>query len=107
VTRNVRVQAGYWRSPGGGDPTTDPLSYRNPLLLVPIFAFDVATDWQPGAGHFCQELADTMQANATALGIVAAQGDQWVVDVLVYGDGADDQQPLLFISNHYFPADGA
>jgi LysM repeat protein len=107
VTRNVRVQAGYWRSPSGADPTTDPLSFRNPLLLVPIFAFDVATDWQPGAGHFCQTLADTMQANAAALGIVGRPGDQWVVDVLVYGDGADDQQPLLFIANHYFPADAA
>ena len=36
--------------------------------------------------------------------IVGGRGDQWVIDVLVYGDGADDQQPLLFIANHYFPA---
>jgi hypothetical protein len=107
ATRNVRVQAGYWRSPSGGDPTTDPLSYRNPLLLVPIFAFDVATDWQPGTGHFCQTLADTMQANAASLGIVGGPGDQWVVDVLVYGDGADDQQPLLLIGNHHYPVAAA
>jgi len=23
--------------------------------------------------------------------------------VLIYGDGADDQQPLLFIGSQYFP----
>ncbi|MCX8477835.1 MAG: LysM domain-containing protein [Sphingomonas sp.] len=103
TTRNIRVQAGYWRSPSGGDPVTDPLSYRNPLALVPIYAFDVATDWQPGSGSFCTNLATAMQQNATSLGIVAAPGDQWVIDVLIYGDGADDQQPLLFIANHYFP----
>ncbi|HEX2095056.1 MAG TPA: hypothetical protein VHG28_21835, partial [Longimicrobiaceae bacterium] len=102
VTRNLRVQAGYWRSPSGADPTTDLLSYRVPLLLVPIYGFDVATDWQPGSGHFCEDLAATMQQNATSLGIVTAPGDVWVVDLLIYGDGVDQQQPLLFIGSHYY-----
>lgn len=107
ATRNIRVQAGYWRSPGGGDPTTDPLSYRNPLTLVPIYGFAVATDWLPGSNSFCGKLATAMQQSATSLGIVAAPGDQWVVDILIYGDGADDQQPLLSVANHYFPVSAA
>lgn len=107
ATRNIRVQAGYWRSPGGSDPVADPLSYRNPLTLVPIYGFAVASDWQPGSDSFCGKLAATMQQSATSLGIVAAPGDQWVVDVLIYGDGADDQQPLLSIANHYFPVSAA
>lgn len=103
VTRNVRIQAGYWRSPGGGNPVGDPMSFRNPLLLVPMFPFDVVNDWQPGQPHFCQTLADAMQANANAMGIVPSHGDLWAVDILVYGDGANDQQPLLLIANHYYP----
>ena len=103
ATRKIRVQAGYWRSPRGVDPTTDPLSYRNPLLLVPIYAFDIAKDWRPDSGSFCQKLAATMKQNAAALAIVSGPNDQWVIDVLIYGDGADDQQPLLFIGSQYFP----
>jgi hypothetical protein len=102
VTRNIRVEAGYWRSPSGADPTVDPLSYRVPLLLVPIYAFDVAADWQPG--HFCGDLAAAMQQNATSLGVVAAPGDAWVIDLLIYGDGVSQQQPLLFIGSHHYPA---
>lgn len=102
-TRNIRVQAGYWRSPSGIDPTGDPLSYRNPLVLVPSFAFNVATDWQLNETSFCGTLAAAMRQNAASLGIVAGTGDQWVIDLLIYGDGADDQQPLLSIGDHYFP----
>jgi LysM repeat protein len=102
ATRNIRVQASYWRSPSGGDPTTDPLSYRNPLLLVPIYAFDVAKDWVQDPGSFCGQLATTMQQNADALGIAKGKGDLWVVDLLIFGDGVDDQQPLLSVGNHYF-----
>jgi LysM repeat protein len=103
-TRNIRVEAGYWRSPSGADPTADPLSYRIPLLLVPTYGFDITSDSQPGSGHFCGDLAAAMQQNAGSLEIVAAPGDAWVVDLLIYGAGADQQQPLLFIGSHYYPA---
>ena len=73
------------------------------MLLVPIYAFDIAKDWRPDSGSFCQKLAATMKQNAAALAIVSGPNDQWVIDVLIYGDGADDQQPLLFIGSQYFP----
>ena len=103
TTRNIRVQAAYWRSPAGADPTTDPLSYRNPLVLVPVYAFNVTTDWQSGSTTFCGQLAASMQQNAASLGIVGGPGDQWVIETLIYGDGANGQQPLLSIGDHYFP----
>ncbi|WP_107694426.1 LysM peptidoglycan-binding domain-containing protein [Nitrosospira sp. Nsp2] len=102
-TRNIRVQAEYWRSPSGDNPITDPLSYRNPLALVPIFAFNAATDWQQNPTSFCGQLAAAMRQNAESLGIVSVPGDQWVIDLLIYSDGDDDHQPLLSIGDHYFP----
>ena len=83
--RDMRIGVSYWQSADGtSDPTTTPLAYRNPLVLLPVYAFDVSTDWPLTDGSFCEQLAATIQANAVAMGITPTAPAQWVMDVLVY-----------------------
>ncbi len=102
TTRNIRVQAAYWRTPDGASPVGNPLSQRIPLVLVPLFAFPV-DNVRVSPIAFCQTLAATMSSRAAELGIVTGTNDCWLIDLLVYGDGSSEHQPLLGIENLYFP----
>ncbi|HET9638393.1 MAG TPA: LysM peptidoglycan-binding domain-containing protein [Allosphingosinicella sp.] len=104
TTRNIRVQAAYWRMPDGTSPVGNPLAQRIPLLLVPIYPFEVSS---VGASPipFCQQLASTMQSAADNLGVDRGPDDCWLIDLLIYGEGGGGHQPLLAIENHYFPVD--
>ena len=108
--RAMRIGVSYWQSADGtSDPTKTPLAYRNPLVLLPVYAFDVSTDWQLTDGSFCETLAATIQANAVAMGIVATAPAEWVMDVLVYTYADPDQsqpaaaQALLNLQNLTHP----
>ncbi len=106
TTRRMRISATYWESADGTTPADSAaLSHRNYLLLVPQVDFNVDTDWQPGA--FCDSLAATMLARATALGITPVSSGRWVLEVLVYvydSDPASVPQGLLSITNSLGPA---
>ncbi len=94
TTRNMRIGVSYWQSADGiSDPTQTPLSFRNPLVLLPVYAFDVSTDWQLTGNGFCEQLAATIQANAAAMGVVASSPALWVMDVLVYSYADPALQP--------------
>jgi LysM repeat protein len=93
-TRNMRIGASYWQSADGiSNPTETPLSFRNPLVLLPVYAFNVTTDWQLTDNSFCENLAQTIEANAAAMGIAATSPAQWVMDVLVYTYADPTLQP--------------
>jgi len=63
-------------------------------VLLPVYAFNVSTDWQLTSTGFCETLATAIESNAAAMGIVAASPAQWVMDVLVYTyDDSDGSQP--------------
>ena len=102
TTRNVRVQAAYWRTPDGSSPVDNPFSQRIPLLLVPVYPFPVDS---AGASPiaFCQALAAAMQSHSADLGIGDGANDCWLIDLLIYGEGESEHQALLSIENHYFP----
>ena len=94
TTRNLRIGASYWQSSDGtSNPTETPLSFRNPLVLLPVYPFNVTTDWQLTDNGFCENLAQTIEANAAAMGITATSPAQWVVDVLVYTYAEPTLQP--------------
>lgn len=100
--RDLRIEMAYWRSVDGTKPFEGPLSHRNPLVLVPLYAFDVTSDWKLDPGAFCRSLADQIEANAAAMGIMPVAPDCWVLDVMVFTSGAGpSRQSLLRIENQY------
>jgi hypothetical protein len=107
--RNIRVLGRYRQAADGvTDPTETALTFDVPLLLVPLYGFNVSTDWSTSAaGAFCDQLAQTLAANADAAGIPAPSPGQYVVDVLVYnmadGTSGAPPQPLLRLENLTFP----
>ena len=106
--RNIRVLGRYRQAADGvSDPTTAALSFDVPLLLVPLYPFNVSTDWSTTlAGDFCDQLAQGLADNAAAAGIPAPSPGQYVIDVLIYNmaDSASTTppQPLLRLENLTF-----
>jgi LysM repeat protein len=110
-TRDVRVLARYRQAVDGtSDPALAVLTFDVPLVLVPLCAFNVSTDWSTAtATSFVAQLSQAMSDNATAAGIPLASPGQYVVDVLVYNMDGDASaaapQPLLRLENLTFPRD--
>jgi LysM repeat protein len=110
--RQFRITAAYWiAADGTTDPSKTPLSYKNPLLLTPIYAFDVSTDWQ--SGKFTDKLTTEIQLQASAMGITPSASGRWVIDVLVYSyqdqsqiESGQPPTPLLDIQNQVYSGGG-
>jgi hypothetical protein len=107
--RNIRVTGRYWQASDGiSHPGNTPLSFQVPLVLLPIYAFDVSTDGSADPGKFCDQLAIAMKTNADAAGIPLPSPGQYVVDLLVYTmsddtTGIKPPQPLLDLQNLIYP----
>jgi len=108
--RNIRVLGRYRQAADGvSDPAETALTFDVPLLLAPLYPFNVSTDWSTtAAGAFCQQLAQSLADNAAAAGIPAPSPGQYVIDVLIYNMADSDTsttppQPLLRLENLIFP----
>ncbi|MCC9622856.1 LysM peptidoglycan-binding domain-containing protein [Thalassospira sp. MA62] len=92
--RNMRVQASYW---AGADPEINPadtpLRKRNPLVLSPLYAFDVTTDFE--SGNYTDQLVATMEQQARLQGLSPAAPGKWVVDILIYSYNPDDDDNVI------------
>lgn len=108
--RNIRVIGRYWQAASGTTkPDATVPSFQVPLVLLPIYPFNVTTDGVPDPGKFCDQLAAALKANADAAGIPSpSPGGQYVIDLLVYtkaddSTGIKPPQPLLDLQNRIYP----
>jgi LysM repeat protein len=108
TTRQIRVQGRYRQALDGvSDPSQAALVFDTPLVLVPLYSFNVSTDWSSSdTSDFCAQLTQALVNNATAAGIPLTTTGQYVLDVMVYNvssDATTAPQPLLRLENLTYP----
>lgn len=108
--RNMRIDVSYCWQVIDSNSTLDstPPSAQMPLLLLPLYEFNVSTDT---SGSFIDLLADTIAVNATNAGIASDASGQYLFEVTLYNtatssDQSDAPQPLVEISRACYPRAG-